>query len=155
MKVIELTNGQTSFVSDQDAPLVSKFKWRYALINGLPYVQQATTPYPLLHRFLLNAKKGQIIDHINGNGLDNRRDNLRFCTHTQNMWNRKVHKNSSSGYRGVHKNRNAWCARIAVNKIRIRLGSFERAVDAAKAYDKVAKLHYGVFARLNFPEVVS
>ena len=108
-----------------------------------------------MHREILKPPRCLFVDHINHNGLDNRKANLRFATRTQNNWNRIHHKqNSSSRYKGVawHKHTKMWAARIGVNGRRIALGYFDNQIDAAKAYDKAAKKHHGEFAVLNFPE---
>lgn len=111
-----------------------------------------------LHRFILNAPDGVHVDHINGNGLDCRRANLRFATPTQNQQNaRKRDGKSTSRYKGVcrdqYNTERPWLAYITVNKRCIQLGRFAFSHDAALAYDKAAIKHFGEFARLNFPEL--
>lgn len=100
---------------------------------------------------LLNAAPGQLVDHKNLNGLDNRRENLRLCTDGQNKANGRVRRDNTSGYRGVYWNSSAnkWQAYISVNSQRLYLGVFSDAWDAATAYNEAATLHYGEFARLN------
>lgn len=98
-----------------------------------------------------------MIDHINGNGLDNRICNLRLATQSQNManWTRRAKRNC---YRGVsHKGYNfpkPWQARIGHQGVRLYLGTFANKKDAARAYDKAAKELFGEFAKLNFPRTV-
>jgi hypothetical protein len=96
---------------------------------------------------------GYVIDHINRNGLDNRRANLRLATVAQNAWNSKK-RNSHSGYKGVcyDKVKQRWRAAIVNHGRRIHLGYFEDKIAAAKAYDEVAKKYCGQFALLNFPD---
>ena len=107
-----------------------------------------------LHRVIMNAPKGMIVDHKNGNGLDNRRENLRLATFTQNNYNASKRKNTSSQYKGVYfsKSRQRWRASIRFDGKRISLGTFKAEIDAAKAYDAAAKKYHTVFAKLNFPE---
>ena|SRR5271165_2956198 len=112
-----------------------------------------------LHRLLLNVinKKVQV-DHINGNGLDNRRKNLRSCTRQQNLFNQKITDKNINGYKGVSKNCDKrsntykikpWRARIKFNYESISLGSFKTKKEAALAYNKAALKYYGEFACLN------
>ena len=107
-----------------------------------------------MHNLLINIPDGMFCDHINRNGLDNRKANLRPATHTQNIWNRaKFKPYSRSKYKGVDfaNDMNRWRARIRVNGKRIYLGSFKNELEAAKTYDRAAKLYHKEFAFLNFP----
>jgi hypothetical protein len=108
-----------------------------------------------MHREMMNAPPGILVDHRNNDGLDNRRDNLRLATSSQNNINCRRNKSkSSSRFVGVtfDKRKKQWRVRISVNRKRIFLGYFDSEIDAAKAYDEAAKKYYGEFARLNFPE---
>ena len=107
-----------------------------------------------MHRQILNAPHFLLVDHINRNGLDNRKANLRTATYTQNSRNRqKTNKNTWSKYKGVtfDYRRKKWLARIVVNRKKRHLGSFNNELDAGRAYDRAAGELYGEFAVLNFP----
>jgi len=116
-----------------------------------------------MHRVIMDPPKGMDIDHINGNTLDNRKENLRICTRSQNSQNRKLRSDSASGYKGVykHKARNLkkpFEAYIGDSETsypstkHINLGCYTTAEEAARARDKKAKELHGEFAYLNFPE---
>jgi len=104
----------------------------------------------LLHRIILNAPKDMQVDHINGNRLDNRRENLRLCTHQQNCMNRKP---VTPGYKGVSWAKGKWRAQIRYQGYTHYLGNnFDAPEEAAQAYDEKAKELFGEFARLNSEE---
>ena len=148
MKYIELTQGKKAIVDDEDFEELSKSKWythrKYAACHQ-------KNPMVVMHRIILGAKKGQQVDHINGDGLDNRRENLRFCTQAENQWNRRKQKNNTSGFKGVVLNQitGKWVAQITVKGKAMNLGYFVEKKDAAETYDKAAFRYYGEFARLN------
>ena len=109
-----------------------------------------------LHRIILNCPSDLVVDHINGDSLDNRKSNLRACTHKENIRNQKKHKNAThSRYKGVTFRKNLkkkpWESFIYPNGKSLRLGYFSTEVEAAKAYDRAAIIHYGEFCKLNFP----
>lgn len=103
MKRIPLTQGKFSLIDDEDYALVSCYSWYYMRV-GCGYVYgRVDKKVVQLHRFLLNPPKGMEVDHINGSGLDNRRSNLRICTHSENTKNRQnPNKNNTSKHRGVY-----------------------------------------------------
>jgi len=111
-----------------------------------------------IHRIVMNPPKGMVVDHINGNALDNRKENLRVCTYSQNSCNKKIRSDSQTGYKGVTKVGNRFAAYIAdpvtpaTKKRQIRLGTYDSPEEAAMVYDKKAKQIHGEFALLNFPE---
>jgi hypothetical protein len=100
-----------------------------------------------LHRIIFDD--GKLRDHRNGDGLDNRRRNLRVATVSQN--NANSHSTAASGYRGVYRHAAQWRAAISVQGQLFYPGSFDDPILAARAYDAAARKHFGEFARLNFP----
>ncbi len=112
-----------------------------------------------MHRIIMGAGKGEQVDHINGDGLDNRIENLRMCTYSENYQNSRKRKNCSSKYKGVHfyKDSQNWRAMITIPNTGhpIHIGLFKEEIEAAKAYDAKASELFGEFARLNFPEIVN
>lgn len=157
MAEITLTTGEVVLVDDEDLERVSSIRWcpqRRKKGGRIEYAQGWNGNRSItMHRFILCAKPGETIDHINGNGLDNRRSNLRFVTQQQNSLNRKSVKGTTSKFRGVcrTKGHHFWEATIYLNGERIRLGWFRDETDAAMAYDDMARQLFGEFARLNFP----
>lgn len=121
-----------------------------------PVLVQFGSPIISLGRYLLGLPTGdrRLVDHKNGNALDNRKENLRVATKQQNNANRGLLINNKSGYKGVSWRQlsKRWCAFISVNNKSKFLGSFKIKEEAARAYDKAAKEHYGEFAILNFPD---
>lgn len=107
-----------------------------------------------MHTQLLEPKPGLLVDHANGDGLDNQRHNLRYATPSQSQANRTTPSGNTSKYRGVcwDKGAKKWRAAIKVEYVSLFLGLFTQELDAVHAYDAAALKHYGVFARLNFPE---
>lgn len=116
-----------------------------------------TCKIPLkMHRMIMNASKGFVVDHINHNGLDNRKANLRLVTNAQNSYNRPCFKKkgSPSQYKGVYwsKRDNKWQVQISCKGKVKTIGQFKDEIQAAKAYDKAAKKYHGEFAYLNFSQ---
>lgn len=149
---IPLTQGQVALIDDEDWDLVSEFKWFAQKDKKTYYARRANRPKVLLHRFILQAKVGQKVDHIKGNWLDNRRENLRIATSSQNQWNQQAYsQRGSSKFKGVSLYRpySKWLACIRVNNKRIHLGYFKDEKEAALAYNEAALEYFGEFARLN------
>jgi hypothetical protein len=157
-KIIKLTQGKETIVDDDVYEWAKEFKWYAAnwktgfyAGRGGKQINKKREPNIALHREIMNPPKGFMVDHINGNTLDNRRENLRICTNTQNQKNSKLSKTNTSGYKGVswHIVENKWIARIRVNGKLIHLGYFDDILLAAKAYDEAAIKYNGEFAKGN------
>jgi len=153
VKQIQLTQGRVAIVDDQDYERVAAFRWCAKHDKHTWYAIRCGTGNTTvwLHRFILNATKGVQVDHANGNGLDNRRGNLRICSHTDNARNRQKQTGTSSRFKGVswRKARSKWVARIEVNQRSLHLGYFASEELAAASYNAAAAMYFGEFARLN------
>ena len=158
MKVITLTQGKTALVDDQDYPELSRHKWCASKKGSAWYVhrkirvnsgKQTTV---LMHWQVMGLSQGDglQIDRINGNGLDNRRSNLRLATQQQNNQNKRCY--SKSGFKGVRRYRQKWMALIGHNGKLTHLGYFLSPQQPAAAYDRAALELFGDFARLNFSQ---
>ena len=154
MKEIELTQGKVAIVDDEDFEYISQWKWCYTINQKSRSGYAIRRPGILMHRVINKTPPGMQTDHINGNGLDNRKENLRSCTRTQNKANVKMNRNNKSGYKGVsrEKKRKTWRAHIRIGGKGRALGRFDILEEAARAYDRAAREKFGEFARLNFPE---
>ena len=143
MKEIKLTQDKIALVDDEDFEYLNQFKW-YAVNykNNFYSCRTLRQSKIKMHREIMKTQLenniGKIIDHIDGNGLNNQKYNLRTCTNAENCRNRHS-VNNSSGYLGVSKRSKKWKAQISVNKKVICLGTFEDKKDAAKAYNEAAK----------------
>lgn len=145
MKEIVLTQGYIALVDDEDYLELIKFKWRRDTNN---YARTASMV--LMHRFIMKPQ-GQIIDHIDGNRLNNQKVNLRLCNQSENLCNRPKQLNNTSGYKGVHWHikRGCWQANIKINQVQIYLGSFKTKEDAALAYNEASIKYHKEFAYIN------
>ena len=152
MEAIELTKGFVAIVDDSDFEFLSQFKWCANVVKGgRAYAMRNSSAKDgakkqkiYMHRLILGAAAGFEVDHINGDTLDNRRENLRQCTTSENQMNRGKAKHNKSGYKGVcwHKQNKMWQALIRINSKTSRIGYFHSAEDAHRAYCEAAqKLH--------------
>ena len=159
MKEIPLSRGMVALVDDDDFERVNRFKWHVTKGRNDFYAERNLRVNEgkgrqLLHSFLLPHRKGLHVDHINHNTLDNRRDNIRICTVSQNHMNRRKGTGTTSKYKGVywHTAAGMWQVATKKNYKRIFIGYFKDEEDAARAYDAKATELFGEFALLNFPE---
>lgn len=145
-------------VDDEDFDELNKFKWFVSKDTNTFYATRNVNNNGIittvrLHRQIMNKhlQKGLIIDHINHNGLDNRKCNLRTVTYTQNAQNKSPRLNSTSKYLGVSFCTRAlkWRVRIWTNNKNLHLGFYVNENDAAQAYNKAALKHFGEYANLN------
>jgi hypothetical protein len=148
---IKLSNGPVSLIDDDDFKKVQDYKW---FINDNGYVRGYKNwreKYVYLHRLILDASSMQQVDHINGNRLDNRKENLRITSQQQNTFNAGLRSNNKSGYKGVRlrKDTKRWSASITHNYKEISLGCFDTKEEAAEAYNRKALELFGEYARLN------
>ena len=153
-KEIILTQGIVTIVDDDDYQYLNQFKWYLLKSHSNYYAIRTKRPENKLiqlHRIVIKAKQGEIVDHINGNKLDNRKCNLRICTKSQNCQNRKISKLNKSGFNGVSWNVNnrKWVAQIAFNNKKMHLGFFNDPTEAAKSFNEAALKYHGEFANLN------
>jgi hypothetical protein len=158
---IPLTKGYAAVIDAADLAKVVRISWRahvdedgrvYAIAHK-PGSGKRGKSVPL-HRFIVDAQPGQIVDHRDGDTLNDRRLNLRVCHNTQNIRNQRAHINKrTSKLKGVYfeRDRGLFRAQIMVNRRKINLGSFVDEISAAKAYDRAALQYFGEFARCNFP----
>ncbi len=156
MKEIELIHGHKTLIDDEDFEYLSQWNWTMFSVGDSHYAcRYSKRKKILMHRVIMEADMGQEVDHRNGSGLDNQRINLRLCTHAENMRNRKLNKNSTSGYKGVIPYRcrgilkDAWEVKIKCEGTDIGLGVFHDPLEAAYVYDQAAIQLHGDFASLN------
>lgn len=134
-------------IIDKEFEYLDRYKWNVsdtgyarALIDG---------KWVKLHRVVMGAKKGEIVDHISRDRLDNRTANLRICSPSQNNYNRLAQSNNTTGYKGVYPRNGRYCAKINKQYKQFHLGTFDTPEEAAIAYNNGALLHFGEFAKLN------
>ena len=154
MKEIKLTQGKVAFVDDEDYDFLTQWKWYYHNGYAKRHGPRPKRPMIYMHRVILERMgftDFEECDHMNRDGIDNRKRNLRPATRQQNVCNRGRLRNNTSGYVGVawHKDAEKWHARIMINGECLSLGLYENKEDAARAYNKAARKYHGEFAVLN------
>lgn len=155
MKEIKLTRGYIALVDNDDFKYLNQWRWHTAKIGNIFYARRSVyIPNNRkvikihMHREIMLPPYDKFIDHIDHNGLNNQRANLRICTLTQNMINRDTP--NKTGFRGLSCNSKGYSASIRVNRIRIYLGTYKTKEEAARVYDKAAIKYFGEFAQLNY-----
>lgn len=159
MRGIELTNGGVALVDDEDYEFLSSMSWNRSESRSRTYAvkcfwvrgENRRVTYRM-HNFLMIGHDGIQVDHIDGNGLNNQKSNLRSGSLSQNQYNAKKRSDNTSGYRGVACVRGRFHAQIQYDKKHRYIGSYPTAELAARAYDEHAKVFHGSFAKFNFPE---
>ena len=160
VKVVPLTQGKVTIVDEDDYDHLNKIRWQTRvqgenLFYAQAYKGKGETP-KVMHRVIMGLKMGDKldVDHMNHDGLDNRKRNLRTCTRSQNNMNRLPQQGGASKYKGVvyHKGVAKWWARIKINRKTISLGLYNKESLAALAYNNAALKYFGEFAYLNVIE---
>lgn len=153
MKTIPLSKGHVTVVDVEDYDMLSKYSWwidayGYALTTQKIYGRKKNIR---MHRMILEPPADKVVDHIDGDPLNNQKSNLRIVSQKQNLRNSRTRHNNLSGYKGVgwYKNYKKWQVRISVDGKQIHIGYFDDKHEAARAYNEAALLHYGEFAWLN------
>lgn len=159
-RLIPLTRGACAVVDAADYPILNAYKWYAWQPNLVTRIGSRSTYYAarnvcntvvLMHRTIMNAAPGTVVDHRDCDGLNNTRANLRFATLAQNCQNVGLRSTNTSGYIGVTRYGDKWGSKIRCDGCRIHLGYFAVAEEAARAYDAAAIRLRGEFAHLNFP----
>lgn len=162
MRQIPLTKGKVALVDNEDYESLKLFKWHATQsAGGQGWYATRNVPNPgggqtkiKMHRVILGVTGNVQVDHLNGDGLDNQRSNLRPATNTQNQYNRRVnHRLPKNKYKGVVQRSGGrhYAARVIKDGRQFMSGLFLRAEDAAKEYDRMAREMFGEFACTNFP----
>jgi len=158
-KEIPLTKGYVAIVDDEDYDFLMQWKWQVSCYRQYVYATHSRFNKKGLnmHGIILEKIigrpliKGEMTDHIDGDTLNNRRNNLRLATNTQNQWNGKTPKTNTSGYKGVHryKKTDKWASYMRQNGKKVFIGIFDTPEEAAIAYNRAIIMRSGEYARLN------
>lgn len=153
MRTMTLSTGEVALLDDDDYERFAAFRWTRSKSKRTSYAIRSggggdSTVY--LHREVAGAVQGQEVDHVNGNGLDCQRRNLRLATRSTNMANTRLYRSNTSGFKGVTRTRSGrWMAQVMVDYRHICLGTFDDPTVAARAHDAGAVRYFGSFARTN------
>lgn len=158
VKMRNIKASRACFVDDEDYEMLKNRKWSENG-NGYPrngFTNRILNPnkqqiFVMMHRVIMWSPDGMVIDHIDGNKLNNQKKNLRVCSPTDNKRNRGMSRRNTSGYKGVYWQRanKKWYAAINTDERFLNVGSFENKEDAARAYNAAASKYHGEFAKLN------
>lgn len=152
-RVVPLTQGKFALVDGDDYELVTRFKWKYSNRGyaAMNYLEKGKYRTVLMHRLIMGEPKGYFVDHIDGNPLNNQKENLRISTNKQNSFNQGRGKLNKSGFKGVYwkKGNNKWAASIKTEGKSRHLGYFNTPEEAARIYNFWAADLFGEYARLN------
>lgn len=146
-----------SQIEEDDLDLIAKFQWRAQQNKDGRWYAMAWNKYPnfiLMHRLIMKPKQGETVDHLDNDGLNNQRGNLRVCSYSENVQRTGFKRNGSTSiFKGVHfeTSRSRWKAMITKDGNQIYLGRFATEVDAAIAYDEAVLKLYGDLGYRNFP----
>lgn len=156
MKIITLTQSKSTVVDDEDFDELSKYKW-YAIRNGRTFYAgrkintEKGRRILFMHNCILSTTKETTVDHVDCDGLNNQKSNLRLAVGGQNNMNRRTPRNNTSGFKGVsfRKDIKRWAARIRIEKVDLHLGFYDTPQEAHSAYQEAATQHHGSFARFS------
>jgi hypothetical protein len=156
IRKIKLTQNKFSLVDEDDFNDLNKFKW-HALFDGYNYYAGRSSEYIngkrktiKMHTVIMNTPKGMEVDHIDGDGLNNTKKNLRICTHSQNSKNQGLRKNNTSGFKGVYQDKiyKKWIAKINIDGKRIHLGRFNTKEESYEKYCQACKKYHKKYFKL-------
>ena len=152
VRYIALTKGKYAIVDAADYEWLSRYRWHATCARGRYYAATVINGKSIsMHRMIMNPPPGMVTDHIDGNGLNNRRTNIRNCTPEQNRYNTRP-QGKSSRFVGVCRWGDKWRAKIKIKGRYVHLGTFDTEIEAARARDAAALQHHGPFAWLNVPD---
>jgi hypothetical protein len=153
IRFIPLTQGKFAIVDAADYEWLSQYKWCTVRNGNRTYAfRMENGKRFLMHREIMKTPKGKVVDHMDNNGIDNRRGNMRNCSPRQNSWSRREGHASSSQYRGVYRCWGKWGAQVGHLWRHIHVGLFNEEIEAARARDRKAIELHGKYAHLNLPE---